>query len=553
MTSRENDVNEITFTQELSALRKLFGRTDFNFPYSDDPVARNEGRKQVDRAREAFTRFASRSTLHAIAASQAWENATDLITPPIGYVPRFQRPAAPSYRVAEMEGGENRGAAIKAELDFCREALKRVASGRLPSEDKATYSRMFRQNLEDAARAAIDEGDEFLIDAARNDDELALTIGRLGEKQLEAIQSSENGDRSRLYRQACAGFDIREKLAIGKNPDWEAAFDAHENAYDDYVAADAYQSDDEPRIASVRQLYFERLEQLMPFKEAFRLRERASNPGLLEWMDAERDYEDQLAALDLLQEGAARGGKPAAQIDQQAAENRIAAAKSVADAARWRLGPSIAHADDDLRLKASGIAPLGTRTSDAPEQPARSDRTAKGLLRQAMAEPIRDAVSDVRAAVAKMIEEIDVRLFDRDAPYYISEDSYVTRNEARDEQWFLTRLKKQLDAFETGRVVDLSRRVPDHGYDPEDAEMARLNGLPYVPWVSQEMSAHERHVARIADLLQQLEASGVTVDTGFTKVPTELNIEGEERRLSSRRMHEEVDDSSPSSDDDFSP
>ncbi|GAA5666096.1 hypothetical protein Brsp07_04605 [Brucella sp. NBRC 14130] len=78
---------------EVEALRHQFARTDFNYPYSDDPTMRDRGRKEVEAAKEAFETFAARSPAHAAAASAEWDRATDLITPPKGYVREADRAA----------------------------------------------------------------------------------------------------------------------------------------------------------------------------------------------------------------------------------------------------------------------------------------------------------------------------------------------------------------------------------------------------------------------------------------------------------------------------
>ena len=76
---------------EVEALRHQFARTDFNYPYSDDPTMRDRGRMEVEAAKEAFETFAARSAAHAAAASAEWDRATDLITPPKGYVREADR------------------------------------------------------------------------------------------------------------------------------------------------------------------------------------------------------------------------------------------------------------------------------------------------------------------------------------------------------------------------------------------------------------------------------------------------------------------------------
>lgn len=78
----EPDIFSPTERQEFRALVKQFQRTDFSYPYSDDPRARRDGEKQVAEAKEVFDRFAARSQQHAEIATMAWEKATDVIQPP---------------------------------------------------------------------------------------------------------------------------------------------------------------------------------------------------------------------------------------------------------------------------------------------------------------------------------------------------------------------------------------------------------------------------------------------------------------------------------------
>lgn len=72
--------------REFEALEDQFARTDFNYPYSDDPNAREAGRAQTEQASEAFRSFAAKSPVHASMASRAWDKATDIMRPPEGYL-----------------------------------------------------------------------------------------------------------------------------------------------------------------------------------------------------------------------------------------------------------------------------------------------------------------------------------------------------------------------------------------------------------------------------------------------------------------------------------
>ncbi len=77
--------------RDFVSLEKRINATDFNYGFSDDSSMRNSGRKQVERATEAFQAFATKSALHASLASRAWDNATDIVVPPKGFVHESQR------------------------------------------------------------------------------------------------------------------------------------------------------------------------------------------------------------------------------------------------------------------------------------------------------------------------------------------------------------------------------------------------------------------------------------------------------------------------------
>jgi len=76
------------------ALEKTFTATDFNYGFSDNSSIRESGREQVEVATEEFNAFATKSDLHASLASRAWDNATDIVVPPKGYVPENLRELA---------------------------------------------------------------------------------------------------------------------------------------------------------------------------------------------------------------------------------------------------------------------------------------------------------------------------------------------------------------------------------------------------------------------------------------------------------------------------
>ena len=77
--------------REFEALEETFARTDFNYPYSDDPNTRDAGRTQTEQASETFRSFAAKSPVHASMASRAWDKATDIMRPPEGYLSERER------------------------------------------------------------------------------------------------------------------------------------------------------------------------------------------------------------------------------------------------------------------------------------------------------------------------------------------------------------------------------------------------------------------------------------------------------------------------------
>ena len=63
--------------QDFQQLVAQFRRTDFNYPFSDDPSVRRAGAVEVEEARVAFSAYAQRSPDHAELASMAWDKITD--------------------------------------------------------------------------------------------------------------------------------------------------------------------------------------------------------------------------------------------------------------------------------------------------------------------------------------------------------------------------------------------------------------------------------------------------------------------------------------------
>ncbi|OWJ75045.1 relaxase/mobilization nuclease domain-containing protein [Haematobacter genomosp. 1] len=70
----------------IRILQDRFEKTDFNYGYADYQPARERGQEQVKNAEAAFKSFAARSPAYAAVASAAWDQATDIMRPPEGYV-----------------------------------------------------------------------------------------------------------------------------------------------------------------------------------------------------------------------------------------------------------------------------------------------------------------------------------------------------------------------------------------------------------------------------------------------------------------------------------
>lgn len=129
-----------------------------------------------------------------------------------------------------------------------------------------------------------------------------------------------------------------------------------------------------------------------------------------------------------------------------------------------------------------------------------------------------DVIKAVQAVLVERIDRLNTRLNDQDSPHFISEDSYVTRNDAHAERQFLEDMNAQLGTLKPGDVLDLSRTETDYGYDPEEAESDRMSGVEYVPSVERDKQEHESHLESVAPQLEQLRSHGVTVDTSFKTV-----------------------------------
>lgn len=100
----ENGQSQVT-QAERSEIEDSFRRVDFNYGYADDSAAREAGKQSVQDAGERFTEFASRSHGHTVFVSELWDKSTDVMQPPVGYLPVGARERE-QPKVLERAGGD---------------------------------------------------------------------------------------------------------------------------------------------------------------------------------------------------------------------------------------------------------------------------------------------------------------------------------------------------------------------------------------------------------------------------------------------------------------
>ena len=77
LANERPDVFAPSERRDFQDLVAQFRRTDFDYPFSDDPSVRRAGAVEVEEARAAFNAYAQRSPDHAELASMAWDKITD--------------------------------------------------------------------------------------------------------------------------------------------------------------------------------------------------------------------------------------------------------------------------------------------------------------------------------------------------------------------------------------------------------------------------------------------------------------------------------------------
>src|SRR5215213_6861559 len=109
----------------------------------------------------------------------------------------------------------------------------------------------------------------------------------------------------------------------------------------------------------------------------------------------------------------------------------------------------------------------------------------------------------------------------RDQFDQLSEDSYASRNEARERIAFLGSFTRKIARATPGSVVDLTKTVVDYGYDPEDAAAAQDAGIDYQSAADRAAAEYREHLSVVGRFLPQLENAGVSVKVGFERVSPE--------------------------------
>ncbi|MEM7778684.1 MAG: relaxase/mobilization nuclease domain-containing protein, partial [Pseudomonadota bacterium] len=163
--------------QDFAALQEQFRGTDFNYGYSEDAQARESGRLQTERAAASFTTFADRSPVHAVIASKAWDDATDIIRGPQGYL-RPEERAAVLERDLIAEGTVRDALAKYAERSSTERVVTRT------DEERAELVRLVRENTTPAERALLREGNIEGLRSLTDDETFARQITSAYEVEL---------------------------------------------------------------------------------------------------------------------------------------------------------------------------------------------------------------------------------------------------------------------------------------------------------------------------------------------------------------------------------
>lgn len=140
-------------------------------------------------------------------------------------------------------------------------------------------------------------------------------------------------------------------------------------------------------------------------------------------------------------------------------------------------------------------------------------------MRAATAESEEQRQNDRGAALAEI--RADVTAFKttlRERFEAISEDSYVSRLEARHALSFVTQFEGSISAAKPGDDVDLRRVGINYGYDPEAAFTDQRAGLDYVPAIVAEKLQYENDIRMIRPFIDRLRDAGIDVRREFREM-----------------------------------
>lgn len=166
LTEARPDVFAPSERQDFQQLVAQFRRTDFTYPFSDDPSVRQAGAIEVEEARAAFDTYAQRSPQHAELASMAWDQVTDSRKPPEYVVEeKDRRLHAGDMDLALRDPSEHLGPITEDARTLARYRTE-MPDGDLKA---AIQGEIGQLRAEGASRAYISERSLEIEDRARQD------------------------------------------------------------------------------------------------------------------------------------------------------------------------------------------------------------------------------------------------------------------------------------------------------------------------------------------------------------------------------------------------
>ncbi|MEP3687028.1 MAG: relaxase/mobilization nuclease domain-containing protein [Sulfitobacter dubius] len=152
--------------QDFQQLVAQFRRTDFTYPFSDDPTVRRAGAVEVEEARAAFNAYAQRSPDHAELASMAWDKITDSRKPQeFAVEEKDRRLDAGDMDLALRDPSQHLGPITEDDRTLARYRAE------MPDEEfgTAVQDEINRLRAAGASRAYISERSFDIEDQARQD------------------------------------------------------------------------------------------------------------------------------------------------------------------------------------------------------------------------------------------------------------------------------------------------------------------------------------------------------------------------------------------------